>query len=60
MTLEEAERRHIQRVLHRVGGRVSGPGGAAEVLGLKPSTLQFRIGKLGLRPELARAHHGGL
>ncbi|HEU4382140.1 MAG TPA: sigma-54 dependent transcriptional regulator, partial [Anaeromyxobacteraceae bacterium] len=58
-TLESVEREHIRRVLHRVGGRVSGPGGAAEVLGLKPTTLQFWIGKLGLRGELARARKAG-
>jgi hypothetical protein len=33
----------------------SGVGGAADVLKLKPSTLQFWIDKLGLRAELQRA-----
>lgn len=55
MSLEEMERRYVGRVLHRVHGRVSGPGGAAEVLKLKPSTLQFWIGRLGLPEELAKA-----
>jgi DNA-binding NtrC family response regulator len=55
VTLEEAERRYVRAVLHHVGGRVNGAGGAADVLGLKPSTLQFRIDKLGLREELSRA-----
>jgi DNA-binding NtrC family response regulator len=54
-TLEEADRRYVGKVLHHVGGRVNGEGGAAAVLDLKPSTLQFWIDKLGLRAELRRA-----
>ncbi len=50
--LEDAERAHILKALDAADGRVSGPGGAAERLGLKPSTLQFRIKKLGItRPD---------
>jgi hypothetical protein len=38
--------------LHRAGGKMSGPGGAAELLGLKPTTLASRIKILGLaRPS---------
>ncbi|MDP2360720.1 MAG: sigma 54-interacting transcriptional regulator [bacterium] len=48
-TLENWERDYIVRVLERCGGRVYGPGGAAQVLGLKPTTLQSRMKKLGLR-----------
>ncbi|MCU0663502.1 MAG: sigma 54-interacting transcriptional regulator [Myxococcota bacterium] len=48
VTLAEAERRHITKVLEHTGGRVTGSGGAAEILALKPSTLNFRIRKLGL------------
>jgi transcriptional regulator with GAF, ATPase, and Fis domain len=48
VTLAEAERRYIARVLEHTGGRVTGAGGAAELLALKPSTLNFRIRKLGL------------
>jgi transcriptional regulator with GAF, ATPase, and Fis domain len=57
VTLAEAERRHVAAVLRHVRGRISGAGGAAEILGLKPSTLNFRIRKLGLEDEvrLARA-----
>lgn len=54
-SLEEVERRHVRRVLHHVQGKISGPGGAAEVLRLKPTTLQFWIDRLGLRDELATA-----
>jgi transcriptional regulator with GAF, ATPase, and Fis domain len=52
ISLEETERRYILRVLEHVKGRVSGAGGAAEILGMKPSTLQFRIDKLGIRDGL--------
>lgn len=46
--LEDAERAHILKALELVGWRVSGTGGAAERLGLKPSTLEFRMKKLGI------------
>ena len=39
------------RVLQATRGRIYGPGGAAEILGLKPSTLQSKMKKLGLRRE---------
>ena len=48
-TLAEAEYEHIQRVLEATGGRIRGAGGAAEILGLKPTTLESRMAKLGLR-----------
>jgi transcriptional regulator with GAF, ATPase, and Fis domain len=44
--LEEIERRHIVSVLEKVGWRVAGKGGAAEVLGLKRSTLISKMKKL--------------
>ncbi len=40
---------HVTAVLEKTGWRVSGPGGAAEILGLKRSTLQAKIKKLGIR-----------
>jgi transcriptional regulator with GAF, ATPase, and Fis domain len=49
LTLAEAQRVHIEHVLARVEGRIYGRGGAAELLGLKPSTLQSRMKKLGVR-----------
>jgi hypothetical protein len=48
-TLAEIEREAIERVLAQTGGRISGPRGAATVLGLKPSTLTSRMQKLGVR-----------
>ena len=47
--LQDVEREHIRAVLERTGWRVRGDGGAAELLGLKPSTLEDRMAKLGLR-----------
>jgi transcriptional regulator with GAF, ATPase, and Fis domain len=47
-SLDEAQRRHIARALARSGGKIYGAGGAAEMLGLKPSTLQSRMKRLGL------------
>jgi len=49
LSLEDAERRHILGVLEKNGWRLTGPGGAAEVLGLKRTTLQSKMKKLGLK-----------
>jgi chemotaxis protein methyltransferase CheR len=48
-TLEEVERDYIVRVLEQANWKVSGPNGAAEILGLNRSTLRARIRKLGIR-----------
>jgi formate hydrogenlyase transcriptional activator len=48
VTLEEVERKHIRDVLERVHWRISGKQGAAEILGLRPSTLHSRMKKLGI------------
>ena len=48
-TLAEIEREAIERALVQTGGRISGPRGAATILGLKPSTLASRMQKLGVR-----------
>ncbi len=51
-SLEDVERRHIVAVLEEAGWRVSGDRGAARILGLKRTTLEARMKKLGiLRPE---------
>jgi formate hydrogenlyase transcriptional activator len=47
-TLEHADRRHIINALERSNWVIAGPGGAAARLGLKRSTLQFRMRKLGI------------
>ncbi len=57
--LTEAERRqrereNMQAALVKSGWRIHGPGGAAEFLGVKPTTLISRMKKMGLkRPEAA-------
>jgi PAS domain S-box-containing protein len=48
-TLEEVDRRHILRVLEKTGWRVTGKNGAAEILGLKRTTLQAKMKKLGIK-----------
>jgi len=48
------ERENIVRALERTGYKVSGPGGAAELLAMNPSTLSSRIRALGVeRPPPA-------
>ncbi|MBC2709811.1 MAG: sigma 54-interacting transcriptional regulator [Desulfosarcina sp.] len=49
LNLEETQRRHITRVLQKTGWRLSGRDGAAEVLGLKRTTLQSTMKRLGIR-----------
>ena len=50
--LAEVERGHILEILIKTGWRIEGPGGSAQVLGLKPSTLRARMKKLHItRPE---------
>jgi formate hydrogenlyase transcriptional activator len=49
LKLEDVEREHLRAVLERTGWRVRGHAGAAEILGLKPSTLEDRMSRFGLR-----------
>ena len=49
VSLDDAQRQHIARVLDYTDGRIEGQGGAAEILDIKPSTLRHRIKKLGLQ-----------
>jgi DNA-binding NtrC family response regulator len=52
LRLEDVERRHILDVLKQTDWRITGEQGAADLLGLNPSTLRFRMKKLGIfRPE---------
>jgi len=48
-TLEELEAHHIRATLARCAGVIEGPRGAAAALGLKASTLRFRMKRLGIR-----------
>jgi formate hydrogenlyase transcriptional activator len=48
-TLEETQRQHILRALRQTEWRLSGPKGAAKLLGIKRTTLQARMSKLGIK-----------
>jgi len=48
VTLEDVEREHIRKILERTRWVVAGPNGAAARLGIKRSTLYFRMQKLGI------------
>ena len=48
LTMKEVDREHIHRVLEMAGWRVRGRNGAAEMLGVKPTTLESRMAKLGI------------
>ena len=51
-TLEQAEREHILKALHKMNWTIGGPAGAAAKLGMKRTTLQSKMQKLGIsRPS---------
>jgi formate hydrogenlyase transcriptional activator len=54
LTLNEVERNHILAALHKTGGKIEGPNGAAKILDLHPNTLRHRIQKLGIRTTPSR------
>jgi formate hydrogenlyase transcriptional activator len=47
-TMHDVEREHILRVLRETKGKIGGPGGAAERLGMNRTTLNSRLQKLGI------------
>jgi len=53
-TLEEIQRQHIIATLEKTGWRVTGPHGAARLLGLKDRTLQSKMRKLGVERPMKR------
>lgn len=48
-TLDEVQMRYIRYVLEKTGGRIGGPGGAAQILGMKRTSLNSRLKKLGMK-----------
>jgi DNA-binding NtrC family response regulator len=51
--LDDVERRHIMKMLKRTGWRIAGKGGAAEALGMRRTTLNAKMKKLGIeRPSI--------
>jgi transcriptional regulator with GAF, ATPase, and Fis domain len=64
LLLDQAIRRHIQKVLKIADGKIHGPGGAAELMGINPSTLRNRMNKLAIpygrgKSGVIRADHQG-
>jgi PAS domain S-box-containing protein len=51
ISLESAEREHILRVLREAKGMIGGPGGAAARLGVKRTTLNSKLKKLGIKRQ---------
>jgi DNA-binding NtrC family response regulator len=50
-TIHENERDYIINVLKKCNGRYRGPGGAAEILNVPPTTLRSKMKKLGIQKE---------
>ncbi|OPY69276.1 MAG: Formate hydrogenlyase transcriptional activator [Syntrophorhabdaceae bacterium PtaU1.Bin034] len=48
LSLADINARHIRQALEMAGGKINGPGGAAEILGINPNTLRKRMNKLGI------------
>ena len=53
--LRAVEREHIVRVLETTGWRIRGKNAAAEILGLKPTTLEARMANLGIQRPSTRS-----
>lgn len=51
-SLDDVVREHIEAALDRTGGKIHGPGGAGELLGVHPDTLRKKMKKMGIvRPS---------
>jgi transcriptional regulator with GAF, ATPase, and Fis domain len=48
LSLDETMALHIRRALRLSNGKISGPGGAAQILGINPNTLRSRMRKFGI------------
>ncbi|NII23812.1 sigma-54-dependent Fis family transcriptional regulator [Pseudoflavitalea sp. X16] len=48
---EDTEREYIMAILRKTNGRIRGEGGAAQLLNLKPTTLESKMHKLGIKKE---------
>ena len=48
LELDTVVRRHIQCVLEKTSGKIHGPGGAGELLGVNPNTLRYKMKKLNI------------
>ncbi len=54
LSMDDLQRAYIEHVLEYTEGKVHGPAGAAEVLGMKSATLQSRMNKLGVKGRRRR------
>jgi len=48
LSLDEVMSLHIRKILDKTNGKIHGSGGAAEILGIKSTTLRARMDKLGI------------
>lgn len=48
LELDAMTKAHITRILGMTGGKIHGPGGAGELLGVNPNTLRYKMKKLGI------------
>jgi formate hydrogenlyase transcriptional activator len=53
------ERANLMKALQRTDGRIYGAGGAAELLGINPTTLASRLRALKITPPKPRRSHSG-
>jgi DNA-binding NtrC family response regulator len=56
LTLDEVASRHIRQSLEKAEGKINGPAGTAERLGMHPNTLRKRMDKLGIPYVQGRAY----
>jgi len=59
-SLVEIEREHILAMLQEIGWKIEGRNGAAQLLGMNPSTLRSRMKKLGIKRPSSRSRAAGL
>ncbi len=59
LSLKDMEAQHIISALSRCRGKVSGPGGAATLLEVKPTTLYSKMKRLGIERDAYRIKTGG-
>lgn len=57
LSMEEMEKKYISEILDFTNGKISGPKGAAEILGMKRTTLLSRMKKLGIENARNRGEH---
>jgi transcriptional regulator with GAF, ATPase, and Fis domain len=59
LSLDEINAQHIRQALETAGGKINGPGGAEEILGIHPNTLRTRMIKLGIPHGTKSKQHSG-